>query len=112
MRNINIKTLHYITLKTYNIKDYLYGNLYLETIQYYKEHSCFHAVLLFYLSILSNLFYKKKTIINPNRLMIKKNTSITCTQKFKIFTDFNLIFFYAATNMTSAKNQKKKTTYF
>lgn len=39
--------------------------------------------------------------------MIKKNTSITCTQKFKIFTDFNLIFFYAATNMTSAKNQKK-----
>lgn len=54
----------------------------------------------------------KKTIINPNRLMIKKNTSITCTQKFKIFTDFNLIFFYAATNMTSAKNQKKKQLIF
>lgn len=55
----------------------------------------------------------KKTIINPNRLMIKKNTSITCTQKFKILTDFNLIFFYAATNMTSAKNQKtKKKTLF
>lgn len=44
--------------------------------------------------------------------MIKKNTSITCTQKFKIFTDFNLIFFYAATNMTSAKNQKKKQLIF
>lgn len=45
--------------------------------------------------------------------MIKKNTSITCTQKFKIFTDFNLIFVYAATNMTSAKNQKtKKKTLF
>lgn len=44
--------------------------------------------------------------------MIKKNTSITCTQKFKIFTDFNLIFVYAATNMTSAKNQKKKQLIF
>lgn len=43
--------------------------------------------------------------------MIKKNTSITCTQKFKIFTDFNLIFVYAATNMTSAKNQQKNNLF-
>lgn len=64
------------------------------------------------LSIHSFKFVYKKTIINPNRLMIKKNTSITCTQKFKIFTDFNLIFVYAATNMTSAKNQKKKQLIF
>lgn len=44
--------------------------------------------------------------------MIKKNTSITCTQKFKILTDFNLIFFYAATNMTSAKNKKKNHLFW